>query len=117
VWEKLVMLFRRSVSFVRSEGPKFLKLLKEKLVLLFHRFVLIARNWGGKFGKVGRIRENDSRGELRPKDDNLGELRPKFKWPYVVNSSVAIYRPPVSGTWIWHHQHARWHHHYYRSRR
>jgi hypothetical protein len=34
-----------------------------------------------------------------------------------MNSSVAMQRPLVSATWIWHHQHAHWHHGYYRTRR
>jgi len=104
------MLFRRVVLFARNEGGKFGKVLREKLAMLFRHVVLFTRN-------EGRSRENDSRGELRPKDDDKGELRPKFEWPYVVNSSVAIHRSPISGTWIWHHQHARWHHRYYRTRR
>src|SRR6266550_624932 len=73
---------------------------KEKLVVVFRRFVLFARN-------VGRNRQND----------NEGKLGPKFEWPYVMNSSVAMRGPLVSGTWIWHRQHARWHHRYYRTRR
>jgi len=74
--------------------------MKGKLVMLFRRFVLFARN-------VGRNREND----------NKDKLRPKFEWPHVMSSSVAMGGPLVSGTWIWHHQHARWHHGYYRTRR
>ena len=73
---------------------------KGKLVMLFRRFVLFAWN-------VDRNREND----------NKDKLRPKFEWPYVMNSSVAMHRPPVSGTWIWYRQHARWHHRHYRTRR
>jgi len=113
VREKLALLFGRVVVFARNEGGKFGKLLKEKLAMLVHRFVLFTRNWG-------RNRGNDSTGELRPlrpKDDSDGELRPKFEWPYVMNSSVAMHRPIVSGTWIWNHKHARWHHGYYRTRR
>ena len=97
---KLVMLFRRLVLFARNSGGKFGKVVKEKLVMLFRRLVLFARN-------VVRNRENDDRDELRP----------KFEWPYVMNFSVAMRGPLVSGTWIWHHQHARWHHGYYRTRR
>jgi hypothetical protein len=97
VKEKLVMLFRRLVLFAQNVGGKFGKVVKEKLVTLFRRFVLFAQN-------VGRNRGND----------NKGELRTKFEWPYAMNSSVAKH---VSGTWIWHHQHARWHHGYYRTRR
>ena len=110
VREKLALLFGRVVVFARNEGGKFGKLLKEKLAMLVHRFVLFTRNWG-------RNRGNDSTGGLRPKDDSDGELRPKFEWPYVMNSSVAMHRPIVSGTWIWSHKHARWHHGYYRTRR
>ena len=73
---------------------------KGKLVMLFRRLVLFARN-------VGRNRQND----------NEDKLEPKFEWSYVMNSSVAMRRPFVSGTWIWHRQHARWHHGYYRTRR
>ena len=97
---KLVMLFRRFVPFVRISGGKFGKVVKEKLVMLFRRFVLFARN-------VGRNRGND----------NKGKLRPKLAWPHVMNSSVAMRGPLASGTWIWHRQHARWHHRYYRTRR
>ena len=51
-------------------------------------------------------------------NDNKSGSRPKWEWPYVMNSSVATHGPPlVSGTWIWHHQHIRWHHGYYRTRR
>jgi hypothetical protein len=76
------------------------RVVKGKLGMLFRRFVLLARNAGGN-------REND----------NKGKLGPQFAWPYVMNSSVAMRGPLVSGTWIWHHQHARWHHGYYRTRR
>jgi hypothetical protein len=73
---------------------------KEKLVMLYRRFVLFARNAGRN----------------RPNNDVKG--RPlKLGWPYVMNSSLAMHRPFVSGTWIWHRQHARWHHGYYRTRR
>jgi hypothetical protein len=91
---KLVMLFRRLVLFARISGGKFGKVVKEKLVMLF------APN-------VGRNRGND----------NQDKLEPQFEWPYVMNSSVAMRRPLVSGTWIWHRQHARWHHGHYRTRR
>ncbi len=97
---KLLMPFRRFVLFARNSGVRFGKVVKEKLVMLFRRLVLFVRN-------VGRNREND----------NKGELRPKFEWPYVMSSFVAMRGPLVSGTWIWHHQHARWHHGYYRARR
>jgi hypothetical protein len=94
------MLFRRFVLFVRISGGKFGKVVKEKLVMLFRRSVLFARN-------VGRNRGND----------NKGKLRPKLAWPHVMNSYVAMRGPLASGTWIWHRQHARWHHRYYRTRR
>jgi hypothetical protein len=94
------MLFGRFVLLARNAGGKFGKVLKEKSEMLFRRFVLLARN-------VGRNRENDDKGKLGP----------QFAWPYVMNSSVAMRGPLVSGTWIWHHQHARWHHGYYRTRR
>ena len=100
VKEKLVVVFRRFVLFARHWGGQFGKVVKEKLVMLFRRFVLFARN-------VGRNRQND----------NEGKLGPEFEWPYVMNSSVAMRGPLVSGTWIWHRQHARWHHRYYRTRR
>jgi len=94
------MLFRGFVLFARNAGGKFGKVLKEKLVMLFGRLVRFAPN-------VGRNRGND----------NQDELEPQFEWPYVMNSSVAMRRPLVSGTWIWHRQHARWHHGHYRTRR
>ena len=72
-----------------------------KLVMLFFRFVLFARD-------VGRNRANENQDKVVP---------PHFAWPYVMNSSVAMHRPLVSTTWIWHRQHARWHHAYYRTRR
>jgi len=97
---KLVMLFRRLVLFARNSGGKFGTVVKEKLVMLFGRLVLFAPN-------VGRNRGND----------NEDKLEPQFEWPYVMNSSVAMRRPLVSDTWIWHRQHARWHHGYYRTRR
>ena len=74
--------------------------MREKLVMLLRRFVLFARN-------VGPNRESD----------NNCEPSPTVEWPYVMNSSVAMQRPLVSATWIWHHQHAHWHHGYYRTRR
>jgi hypothetical protein len=73
---------------------------KEKLVMLFRRLAELA-------GNAGRNRANS----------DLVELHPKLKWPYVMNSSIAMHRPLVSGTWIWHRQQARWHHRYYRTRR
>jgi hypothetical protein len=50
-------------------------------------------------------------------NNNDAKLRAKLKWPYVMNSSVAMQAPLISGTWIWQHQHAQWHHGYYRTRR
>jgi hypothetical protein len=73
------------------------QVVKEKLAMLFRRFVLFA-------GNLGRNR-------------NYDEVGSKFEWPYVMNSSVAMHGPAVSGTWIWHRQHAGWHHGYYRTRR
>ena len=100
---KLLMLSRRFVLFARNSGRKFGKVVKEKLIMVFRRFVLLARN-------VGRNRENDNKDKRRP-------LRLVFAWPHVVNSSVAMQEPLAAGTWIWHRQHARWHHGYYRTRR
>jgi hypothetical protein len=100
VKEKSLMLFRRFVLFAANVGGEFGKALKEKLVMLFRRFVLFARN-------VGRNRKND----------NKGKLRAKFEWPYVMNSPATMHGPLVWRTWIWHRQHARWHHGYYRTRR
>jgi hypothetical protein len=94
------MLFRRFVLFARNSGGKFAKVVKEKLVILFRRLVLLAPN-------VGRNREND----------NKSKRRPTFAWPHVMNSSVAMRGPLAAGTWIWHRQHARWHHGYYRTKR
>lgn len=98
--EKLMMLFRRVVQFARNVGVRFAKVVKEKPVTLPHRFVPFVPN-------VGRNRG----------DDKEGELRPKFQWPHVMNPSVAKHGSLISGTWIWHHQHARWQHGYYRTRR
>jgi len=72
---------------------------KEKFVMLLDRFVLSAQNVGGD-------RE----------DDNKAKLGSRIRWPYVMNSSLAMRGPLASGTWIWHHQHAHWHHGYYRTR-
>jgi hypothetical protein len=97
---KLGMLFRGFVLFARNAGGKFGKVLTEKSGMLIRRFGLFLQN-------VGRNHKND----------NEDKLRPPIEWPYVMNSSVAMRGPLVSGTWIWHHQHARWHHGYYRTRR
>ena len=93
------MLFRGFVLFARNSGGKFGKVVKEKLVTLFSRLVLFVRN-------VGRNREHDNQ-----------DKRFQFAWPHVMNSSVAMRGPLAAGTWIWHRQHARWHHGYYRTRR
>ena len=100
---KFVMLFRGFVLFARNSGGKFGNAVKEKLMTLFSRLVPFVRN-------VGRIRENDNQDKRRP-------LRSQFAWPHVMNSSVAMRGPLTAGTWIWHRQHARWHHGYYRTRR
>jgi hypothetical protein len=81
-------------------GRKFGKIAKEKFVMLLDRFVLSAQDVDGD-------RE----------DDNKAKLGPKIAWPHVMNSSLAMRGPLASGTWIWHHQHAHWHHRYYRTRR
>ncbi len=104
------MLFRGFVLFARNAGGKFGKVLKEKSGMLFRRFVLFARNMGGNH-------ENDNKGKLGPQFAWPYAMNSKFEWPYVMNSSVAMRGPLVLGTWIWHHQHARWHHGYYRTRR
>ncbi len=100
--------------------------MKEKLEMLFGRFVLDAQNSGGEFGQV--VRESllmllrrflvfawDVR--CNRESPNNCEPCPKVEWPYVMNSSVAMHRRLVSATWIWYHQHAHWHHRYYRTRR
>jgi len=94
------MLIRPFGLFARNSGGKFTKVVKEKLGILFRRFGLFLQN-------VGRNRKND----------NEDKLRPPIAWPYVMNSSLAMRGPLVSGTWIWQRQHARWHHRYYRTRR
>jgi hypothetical protein len=73
---------------------------KEKLLMLFERFVLFARD-------VGRNRANE----------NQDRIVPHFAWPHVMNSFATMRGPIAWRTWIWHHQHARWHHGYYRTRR
>jgi hypothetical protein len=85
------VLIKGSVKFLNG------MFIDGKLPMLFRRFVLFA-------GNSGRNR-------------NYEEVGPKFEWPYVMNSSVAMRGPPVSGTWIWHRQHAGWHHGYYRTHR
>jgi len=94
------MLLRPFVLFAGNVGGKFGKVVKDNLVTLFRCFVLFAPNVRGNRAK-----------------DNKGERRPKWEWPYVMNSAIAKQGSFVSGTWIWHHQHARWHHRYYRTRR
>ena len=98
--EELVMLNRRFVLFARNVYGKFGKAVKENLVMPSGRRLLFARN----------LKHNRTNNDVR-------ELRLKLEWPYVMHSSVAMHRPLVSGTWIWHRQHARWHHGYYRTRR
>jgi hypothetical protein len=93
------MLFRRFVLLGRISGGKFGKVVKEKLEMLFDRLVPFALN-------VGRNRQNENEDKV-----------PQFPWPHVMNSSLAMRGPLASGTWIWHRQHARWHHRYYRTRR
>jgi len=75
-------------------------IVKEKLVMLFRCLAVFVRT-------VGRNRQNN----------DVQELRLKLEWPYIMHSSLAMHRPFVSGTWIWHRQHACWHHGYYRTRR
>jgi len=74
--------------------------MKEKLVMLLRRVIQFARNVGGNRG-----------------NDEKGEFGPRFEWPHIMNFSVAKHGSLVSGTWIRHHHHARWHHSYYRTRR
>jgi hypothetical protein len=126
VKEKFVMLFHRLVLFARNSGGKFGKIAKEKFVMLFHRFVLFARNSGSKFSKIAKEKfvmlldrfvvyaQNVGRDR---EDDNKAKLDPKIAWPHVMNSSLAMRGSLASGTWIWHRQHAHWHHGYYRTRR
>ena len=85
---------------------------KEKLIILFCRFALFARSLGAKFGKA--VKEKLV---MLSRRLVVGRNRPNNEWPYVMNSCVAMHRPLVAGTWIWHRQHARWHHRYYRTRR
>jgi hypothetical protein len=98
--EKLEMLFRRFVLYAQNSGGEFGQVVRENLVILSRRFRLFA--WD--------VRCNlESHGNCEP--------RPKVEWPYIMNSSVAMQRSLVSATWIWYHQHAHWHHGYYRTRR
>ena len=99
----------------RSESENG-NVVKENLIMLFRRFVLFVRSVGGKFGKA--VKEKLARNVSRNRPNNgKRRLRLKLEWPYVMNSSLAMHRPFVSGTWIWHRQHACWHHGYYRTRR
>jgi hypothetical protein len=99
--EKLGMHFRRFVLlYAKNSGGEFWQLVRENFMILFRRLLLFA--WD-----VRCNRENH----------NNCEACPKVEWPYVMNSSVAMYRPLVSATWIWHHQRAHWHHGHYRTRR
>jgi len=97
--EKLLMLLRRFVLFVRNVAVKFSKNVKEKLLMLFGRFVLFARD-------VGAIAQNQDKVVPR-----------HFAWPHVMNSFNTMHGPIAWRTWIWNRQHARWHHGYYRTRR
>ena len=92
--------FRRFVLYAQNSGGEFGQLVRENFMILFRRLLLFA--WD-----VRCNRENH----------NNCEPCPKVEWPYVMNSSVAMYRPLVSATWIWHHQRAHWHHGHYRTRR
>jgi hypothetical protein len=75
-------------------------IVKEKLLMLFERFVLFARD-------VGRNRANE----------NQDRIIPHFAWPHVMNSFATMRGPIAWRTWIWNHQHSRWHHGYYRTHR
>lgn len=74
--------------------------MREMLGMLVRRLVIFA--WDLRCDRVKKID---------------AKLRAKLAWPYVMNSSVAMQGPLVSGTWIWQHQHTHWHHGYYRTRR
>ena len=126
VKEKFVMLFRRFVLFARNSGGKFGKIAKEKVVMLLNRFVMYAQIAGRKFGKIAKekfvmlvdrfVLSAQNVGGDR-ENDNKAKLGSEIRWPYVMNSSLAMRGPLASGTWIWHRQHAHWHHGYYRTRR
>ena len=97
--EKLKILFGRSPK-AQNSGSEFREFVRESLLLLFRRFLFFAREM--RYNRVSHYN---------------CEPRPKVQWPHVINSSVAIYSPPVSATWIWYRHHEHWHHGHYRSRR
>jgi hypothetical protein len=99
VREELLRLFRRFVLYAQNSGSDFGELVREKSLMLFRRFLIFL--WDVR---CDHANSNDVR------------LRAKLEWPYVMNSSVTMHRPLVSGTWIWLHQHAHWHHRYFRTR-
>jgi hypothetical protein len=94
------MLFRRFVLYAQNSGGEFWEIARENLVMLFRRLLLLA--WDARCDHV---------------NNEDAKLRAKLEWPHVMNSSVSMRRPFVSATWIWYHQHAHWHHGYYRTRR
>jgi hypothetical protein len=98
--EKLRTLFRRFVLYAQNYGGEFGEVVRENLVILFRRFLLFA--WDVRCDHA---------------NNHDAKLRAKLEWPHVMNSSIAMHGPLVSGTWIWHHQLTRWHHGYYRTRR
>ena len=100
VREKLGVLFRRFVLFAQNSGDELWEYVRENLAVLFRRFLLFA--WDVRCDHA---------------NNHDAKLRAKLEWPHVMNSSIAMHGPLVSGTWIWHHQLARWHHGYYRTRR
>ena len=98
--EKVEMLFRRFVLYAQNSGGEFGQVVRENLVILFRRFLLFA--WGVQCDHA---------------NNRDAKIRAKLEWPHVMNSSIAMHGPLVSGTWIWYHQFTRWHHGYYRTRR
>jgi hypothetical protein len=73
---------------------------KEKMLMLFDRLVLFAQN-------MIRYRANEDQ-------DGVDS---HFAWPRVMNSLATMQGRIAWGTWIWHHQHSRGHHGYYRTHR
>ena len=98
--EKLGMLFRRSVLCAQKSCGELGEFVRENLVVLFRRLLLFA--WDMRCNR---------------ESPHNCERRSKVKWPYVMNSSVAMHGPLISATWIWYHVHRHWHHGYYRARR
>ena len=98
--EKSGMLFRRFVLCAQNSGGELGEFARENLTVLFRRFLLFV--WDVRWNRESH---------------NNCDPPTKVEWPYVVNSSVAVHGPLVSATWIWYHQHAHWHHGYYRTRR